>query len=288
MELNRLIASLRCPVCKAAPVIPDGDAAICSACGHRLPVYGRNVDGSAEGSGLSSEWAEMQEGSVERYLDEDYEADETIANIFAGFIALTLRDEDDVFDVGCGLFEETPAYARDLRCKGYVGLEPLTTKVDRHYTCLTGAVAEALPLQDRTFDAALFATSLDHIEHVKQALDEVGRILRPGGRMYFWVGVHEPEIVAQTKTFRDILYRGSRARRIVRGLAAYVEYGVFLWRMRKRQRHLDRGIALDHAHFRYYTVPSLRAELERCGLTIERTLLAPGTNAYLIEATTGR
>jgi len=47
------------------------------------------------------------------------------------------------------------------------------------------AEAVALPFPDGTFDAALACLVFEHIEGVDEAIAEVGRILRPGGRFLF-------------------------------------------------------------------------------------------------------
>lgn len=287
MELKQLVERMRCPRCAAPDLELRAGAAACARCGIILPIDGTNVLAAAGEPVLSAEWAEMQEGSVERYLDEHYEEDETIATIFGGFIATTLKPGDVVFDVGCGLFPSLPAYARDLDCAGYVGLEPLTTPVERDYLCITGAVAEKLPLKDASFDAVLLATSLDHIERPDQAMAELKRILSPAGRIYFWVGLNEPEIQARAKTFHSIFYGSRGLKRVVRIAAAYAEYAYFLWRMARRRRALEKGIPLDSAHFRYYTRQSLMKELEGNGLAVRRELLVPGSNSILVEAIPG-
>jgi len=285
VDVTDLLARMRCPRCGAEALHLNAVAARCTQCDVALPVNGRNIAADAGEHILSEEWEEMQAGSVQRYKDEHYEEDETIAKIFGGFIAVSLKPDDIIFDVGCGLFPHMPAYARELQHGGYVGLEPLTTPIDRDYLCLTGAVAEKLPLRDESFDAVLLATSLDHIEHVDQAMAELKRILTPGGRLYFWCGVHEPEVMARAKTFHSIFYGVKGTKRLARIAAAYAEYGYFAWRLAKRRRDLANGTPLDHAHFRYYTRQSLKAEIERNGLAIRRDLLIPGSHSMLVEAT---
>lgn len=283
MEMKDLLERMRCPSCGHGELAQGSDAAECPGCGTRLPINGNNVSGTV-GKLLSDEWEEMQAASVERYKDEHYEEDETIAKIFGGFIAVSLKPDDRIFDVGCGLFPSMPAYARDLAHGGYVGLEPLETPVERDYLCLTGAVAEKLPLKDGSFDAVVLATSLDHIEHVDQAMAELKRILAPGGRLYFWVGLNEPEAMARAKNFHSIFFVTKGAKRALRIAAAPAEYAYFIWRMRKRRRDLARGVSLDHAHFRYYTRESLLKEMAENELEVRRELLVPGNNSMLIEA----
>lgn len=274
---------MRCPSCKGETLDLRSDAATCEKCGHQLPIHGQNVNASG-GRKLSDEWEGMQEGSIERYQDEHYEEDETEASIFGGFIAVTAKPDDVVLDVGCGLFPEVPAYIRHLRLGDYVGLEPLTTAVKRDYTCVTGAVAEDLPFKDASFDAHVLATSLDHIMDVDAAIAEMRRVLRKGGRFYFWVGLRDPEIFARAKTFHTIFYGSKGAKRALRIVGAYAEYGLFMYRLWSRQRKLTRGIPLDTAHCRYYTYKSLFADLAKWNLDVRRTLLIPGTKSILIEA----
>jgi SAM-dependent methyltransferase len=283
MELTSLIARMRCPSCGGTDLTREDDAARCSKCGHGLPVQGDTVNASGR-TQLSAEWEEMQAGSVERYQDEHYEEDETFARIFGGFMAVTISPSDRILDVGCGLFPHLPAYVDQLRFGEYVGLEPLTTPVERSYTCVTGAVAEDLPFQDASFDAHILATSLDHIMDVDRAIGELRRVLAPGGRFYFWVGLADPDIIARAKSFHPIFYGQRGVKRAARIAAAYAEYGYFMYRMWSRRRKLERGIPLDHAHCRYYTRHSLFADMEKWNLDVRRSLLIPGSNGVLVEA----
>src|SRR5439155_62070 len=49
------------------------------------------------------------------------------------------------------------------------------------------AEAAALPFADASFDAAVACLVFEHIEDVDQAMAEVGRVLRPGGRFLFFL-----------------------------------------------------------------------------------------------------
>lgn len=283
MELSELVDKMLCPSCKGGELKLEARAVSCRKCGHELAIDGKNVNASG-GRKLSQEWEAMQEGSIDRYQDEHYEEDETEASIFGGFIAVSANPDDRLLDVGCGLFPEVPAYIRHLRLGGYVGLEPLPTAVDRDYTCVTGAVAEDLPFKDATFDAHVLATSLDHIMDVDAAVAEMRRVLRDGGRFYFWVGLRDPEIFARAKSFHTIFYGSKGIKRALRIAGAYAEYGLFMYRLWSRRRKLNRGIPLDHAHCRYYTHEGLFADLAKWKLSVRRTLLIPGTKSILIEA----
>lgn len=282
MDVSQLIERMRCPVCASPKLARRGDEAACGKCGNAVAITGTTVNSGKPA--LSAEWEAQQEGSVERYQDEHYEEDETVASIFGGFVATNVPADAMVLDVGCGLFPHLPAYVRDLRIGGYVGVEPLTTPVERDFVCLAGAVAENLPLKDESFDAALLATSLDHIMDVDAAMSELRRVVRPQGRIYFWVGLHDPEVVARAKSFHSIFYGARGVRRAARIAAAYAEYGWFMLQMWKRRRNLARGVPLDHAHCRYYTEALLREHLARWHFRVDRWLLVPGTNAVLVDA----
>jgi SAM-dependent methyltransferase len=166
----------------------------------------------------------------------------------------------------------------------YIGLEPLKAPVARSYDCLVGAIAEALPLRDGSIDAALLSTSIDHIADIDTAIAELKRVLAPGGRLYFWVGVYEPEILPRAKTFHEILYFGSRTKRIARVALAQLEYAWLFLQMRRRRKKLEKGIPLDQFHCRYYTQDSLKKALDDWGLEQPRYVLIPGTSSVLVEA----
>ena len=281
--VTEVVALMRCPRCRSAGLELEGEAARCSGCGAKLTVQDANILVDEGQDTLPEDWAKMQAEAVERYQDEHYEEDETISTLFGGFVAVTLEPDDKVLDIGCGLFPELPAYARHLRMGRYIGLEPITAPVKRSYPCLVGAVAEALPLKDSSIDAALLGTSIDHIADIDTAISELKRVLAPGGRIYFWVGLYEPEIMARSKTFHNILYFGSLPKRIARVALAQVEYGWLLLQMARRRRNLEKGVPIDDLHCRYYTQERLKKALDDWGLEQLRYLLVPGTTSAFVE-----
>jgi SAM-dependent methyltransferase len=243
---------------------------------------GNNLIFSAEGS---AEWSERQQDSVNRYVDESYEEDPTVGQMFGNFIATGLRSRDEVvLDIGCGLFAEPPHYVAQLGLSRFIGLEPLTTQVDRSYPCLCGAIAEQIPLKDDSVDAVLFGTSLDHIEAEDQAINEVKRVLKPSGRIFFWQGLYDPEMLARQKTFEPIFVHPKGIRKLARIAAAPLEYFRIAYRMAKRRKQLESNADIDGVHFRYYTRVRLNESLGRWALTKTRELLPPGQASIFIEA----
>ena len=274
---------LRCTTCGAVGLSDAGDGLACSN-GHTLQRSGQNLLYDAAGK-LSSEWSEMQNQSLERYQDESYNDEELpILQLFGGFVAVQLDPGAVVLDLGCGLTPKLPAYVSDLGLSRYIGLEPLAAPVDRTYPCLVGTIAERIPLADESVDAILFATSLDHIEAEDAAISECQRVLKPGGRILFWQGLHEPKYLAASKTFEPIFARGSFAKRAVRIAAGPIEYAHMTYRLWKRARQLRNGERIDNAHCRYYTQEMMTASLNRWGLRELRRVVVPGTASMFVEA----
>jgi len=232
----------------------------------------------------SAEWARQQSESVERYKDSSYEEDETLGVLFGGFIATTLDRGGLILDIGCGLHSALPHYVKHLDLANYLGIEPLTAPVDRNYACLSGVMAENIPLQDGTAKAAIFATSLDHIEDPVAAIHEVLRVLEPGAPLYFWLGVHDPHLLAEGKSFGVVHNHSSGLRKFLRIAAAPVEHFHLILKMRKQARNLADGVPLDSAHLRYHTLATVDAELEAYGLSVVRRVLVPGSASLFVEA----
>src|SRR5688500_5728003 len=81
-----------------------------------------NLVYSAQGS---ETWLERQKNSEDQYQADDYNVAELpILHLFGGFIAVGLRREEVVLDIGCGLTPQPPAYVEQLGLTRYIGLEP--------------------------------------------------------------------------------------------------------------------------------------------------------------------
>jgi SAM-dependent methyltransferase len=90
-----------------------------------------------------------------------------------------------VIDVGCG----EGRFSRMLAERGAIcaGIDPTLALVraahDRGGMSPVRAVAEAMPLRDAAFDLAITYITLVDIEHYREAIGEMSRVLRPGGRL---------------------------------------------------------------------------------------------------------
>jgi SAM-dependent methyltransferase len=231
-----------------------------------------------------SKWSEQQSKSVERYQDSSYEDDETLGVLFGGFIACNLERSGLVLDIGCGLHSELPHYVKHLDLLDYLGIEPITAPVARTYTCLSGVMAEDIPLQTDCAESAIFATSLDHIKDATAAISEVVRVLKPGAPLYFWLGVHDPYLLAEAKSFGVVHNHSAGLRKFLRIAGAPVEHIHLILKMRKQAQRLAAGIPLDTAHVRYHTLATIDDELGSYGLDIIRRVLVPGSASLFVEA----
>lgn len=54
------------------------------------------------------------------------------------------------------------------------------------------AFGEQLPFEDSSFDVVLCDNVVDHAENPRRIVEELARVLKPGGILYFTVNVHHP------------------------------------------------------------------------------------------------
>jgi ubiquinone/menaquinone biosynthesis C-methylase UbiE len=103
---------------------------------------------------------------------------------------LALAPGDSVLDVGCGPGNFTRAFARASPDGLVVGLDASRTMLEQAVRELNPpnvryvrADAAALPFGDETFDAVCCFAALYFIEEPLEAIDEMVRVLAPGGRI---------------------------------------------------------------------------------------------------------
>jgi SAM-dependent methyltransferase len=99
-----------------------------------------------------------------------------------------------VLEVGSGAHGLVFYFGAD---KG-IGVDPLAD----HYAALfpawqskattIAARGENLPFEDASFDIVLCDNVVDHAESPRRILEEIARVLAPGGSLYFEVNVHHP------------------------------------------------------------------------------------------------
>lgn len=103
------------------------------------------------------------------------------------------QDERDVLDIGCGVGQLFVAQSARRPAGMRVGLDveqaPLAYAA-RHFPTaafFVRARAESLPLRAASFDLVVARVSLPYT-NLPRALDEIHRVLRPGGRV--WLSLH--------------------------------------------------------------------------------------------------
>jgi len=111
------------------------------------------------------------------------------------FEAVAEAEPRRVLEVGCGPGELAERIARDLGAD-VVALDQSERMVEltraRGVEAILGDV-QALPFEDASFDCAVAAWMLYHVDDLDRGISELARVLRPGGRL-----------VASTNSIRNL------------------------------------------------------------------------------------
>ncbi|MBI3247451.1 MAG: class I SAM-dependent methyltransferase [Deltaproteobacteria bacterium] len=281
--LSSLLNILRCPKCKHEKLTLSDKDIFCCACRRNFPINGKSVNTKNDFSDFSYEWRRKEETGLLRYSHEVYNSDVTIPKLFEGFIAITLKKEDIILDIGCGILPQKPHYVEDLNLNFYIGLEPLGQEYTRDYFCLAGAVAENVPLRDHCVDAVISATSLDHIENIVAAVAEIKRVLKAEGCIYLWVGLYDPEYMAKAKNFFSVFFKGNLLHKILKLSLPHFVFFKFLIELMMRRHKLTNQVPLDNEHINYFTYERLKAALDEWGLQVKREVVVPGSTSIFVE-----
>ena len=105
-----------------------------------------------------------------------------------------VADDARVLEVGCG----THGLIFFFGTSQQIGIDPLSD----HYAGLfpqwqdkartIAAYGEKLPFADGAFDIVLCDNVVDHAEDPRRIVEEMARVLKPGGLLYFTVNIHHP------------------------------------------------------------------------------------------------
>lgn len=156
------------------------------------------------------------------------------------------RPADACLDIGCGDGRTEGAWLAS-RCRSYIGVDVSATAVERARSVgLDARVVEdaaRLPFDDASFDLAVCVEVLEHLFDAEGAVAEAWRVLRPDGRLFVTV----PNVA---------FWR----RRLDLGLLGR-------WNPGGDERSVDEP--WRDPHLRFFTVPSLRALLERTGFEVD-------------------
>ena len=105
-----------------------------------------------------------------------------------------ISDSDKVLEVGSGAHGLIFGFGNKTR----VGVDPLAAEYKRIFpkwqsgAATAAAIGEELPFADGSFDIVLSDNVIDHAEQPLKIIDEIVRVMKPGGILYFTVNVHHP------------------------------------------------------------------------------------------------
>jgi glycosyltransferase involved in cell wall biosynthesis/SAM-dependent methyltransferase len=170
-----------------------------------------------------------------------------------------LRDAT-VLDIGSGSFT-LPGYIEATGCKEFIGIDPIPTSSTPDFPLLVG-LGEMLAFRNETFDVVIVATSLDHVLDVDGTLAETCRVLKPGGRVYFWGGFSS-DASALDRSLPYVLFpRMSEYKPLdlEEAVSAYLQHRAAY---EAALQHIEANTGLyetllvDHYHFRHFTEEAL-------------------------------
>ena len=88
-------------------------------------------------------------------------------------------------DIGCGP-QPLPSYLAGHPPELIYGIDPIST-ADSHPFSFYSGFGEFLPWASESFDTVVSGTTLDHYYLLDKGLDEVNRVLKPGGFFIAWI-----------------------------------------------------------------------------------------------------
>lgn len=125
-------------------------------------------------------------------VDRSYQTPEIVNQRLRTLDAMALRRGEHVLDAGCGtgllLEQQALAVGREGRAEGIDFSEDMLARAaarcaDMPQVNLQQGNIETLPFEDSSFDALSCTQTLLYVEDLDQALRELHRVLKPGGRI---------------------------------------------------------------------------------------------------------
>lgn len=151
---------------------------------------------------------------------------------------------DRCLDVGCGDGGTSGVWLNE-RTASYLGVDVSDAAVEmarrRGLDARRIEDAAALPFDDGSFDVAVCVEVLEHLFQPQLAVNEIARVLRPGGRVVLTV----PNVAHWRNRVDGVLGR---------------------WN--PRGDHLSAAEPWRDAHLRFFTIRSLTNLVQRCGFQV--------------------
>ena len=108
-----------------------------------------------------------------------------------GLEDLALKPNDKLLDLGCGTGIWVDRLHREFGIVGFgmdISSQSLLTAIQESPKSLSFLCAEGsdLPYRDGSFDAVVSLDVLEHIVDQRQCLEEMSRVISPGGSLFLW------------------------------------------------------------------------------------------------------
>lgn len=138
----------------------------------------------------------MKEG---RFTNHHYE------EFFTRFFGLSTSDYQNkiVLDIGCG---PRGSLEWATMTKRRIGLDPLANKYVKmegkyHEMEYIQSGAEKMPFENGYFDIVASLNSLDHVDNLQQCIQEIKRVVKPGGLFLLISDIHSYPTLAEPSNF---------------------------------------------------------------------------------------
>lgn len=116
----------------------------------------------------------------------------------SAFLGEIHNETGRVLDLACGLVSVLEFLPGPSEIVAVDALQSeyakLYTPADSRITYQQGDGEQMPQFADNTFDAVWHINALDHTPHPERVVAEIRRILKPGGRLYFWVNFDRPPL----------------------------------------------------------------------------------------------
>jgi len=115
-----------------------------------------------------------------------------------------------ILDIGCGPRGSLEWASEAAEC---VGLDPLVPTyrmlgIHHHRMKYVGCRSEDMHFDDGYFDVVCSVNSLDHVDDVDRTIEQIIRVIKPGGLFLLLTDIHEEATLCEPSTFGwDIVHR---------------------------------------------------------------------------------